>query len=386
MGPSWIQHNQYIGGNEVQLLRSGRPFFEAVHACIQKATQTLHVQMYILSADETGQQVLRLLLEAAASGVRVFILADAYGSLYLDKSWQETLQQAGVQFRFFGNAFWQKRSIGRRLHHKIIVADNREFILGGLNIANRYNDLPGMPAWLDYAVWVRGPIAQHAQLRCTQLWNKKRWPRLRARQEPNPTPVLVRLSANDWLRGNHEINERLRQAIRHAHQEVLIAAAYFVPTGRILYELKKAARRGVSVRLLFGKYSDVGLALHATRFLYDLLFRSGMHVYEFQKGVLHAKVLLVDSQWASIGSYNLNYLSAFESLELNIDIADASFGKQLRLELESVIERDSEKINPVDYFQKLRVGDRIVNSFSFVLIWVITGLLVFLHRRTERPG
>lgn len=385
MKPSWIQRSQYIGGNEVQLLRSGKPFFDVLKRSIREAVQSLHVQVYILASDETGQEVLRLLIEAAERGVQVYVLADAYGSLSLDKAWKEKLVRAGVYFRFFGNPFWQKRSVGRRLHQKIIVVDNRLFILGGLNIANRYNDLPGEPAWLDYAVLVHGPIVASALLRCTQLWNRKRWTRLRIRTNSHSEPVLARLSANDWLRGTYEINYRIRKAIQYARDEIWIAAAYFVPTGRMLYELRKAAQRGVSVRLLFGKYSDVGIALHATRFLYDFLFRSHMQVYEYQKGILHAKVVLVDGHWVSIGSYNLNYLSTFESLELNIDIADKAFGSTLREELAYVLQHHSEKIKPADYLKRRRIEDWLLNAASYLLLWFIAGLIAFLHRRTERP-
>ena len=364
----------------MELLYSGKSFFDALEACIQRAQQTLWVQVYILNPDETGRWVLGLLREAAERGVRVSLLLDAYGSMDLGGQWVAEIRQAGIEFRFFGRLFSKNLSIGRRLHHKIVVADGQELLIGGINFADRYNEVQGQPAWLDFAVYLRGPLALHAQQRCAQIWARRRWARLRHLQAGS-NGVLARLSANDWLRGQQEISTRLRYAIRHARQDLIIGAAYFVPTAWMLFELRRAARRGVRVRLLLGKYSDVGLALRATRFLYDWLLREGMEVYEFKEGVLHAKIFVADNCWVSVGSYNLNYLSAFTSLELNLDIADADFGQQVAGELEKILEMRCEHIDQHIHLQRQSLFDRICNALAFFLLWATARMASCFHRK-----
>ncbi len=381
--PKWIHPERYTSGNSVELLYSGKPFFDALEACIQRAQQTLYVQVYILNPDETGRWVLGLLYQAAARGVRVSLLLDAYGSMELGRQWVEEIRQAGIEFRFFGRLFSKNLSIGRRLHHKIVVVDGQEMLIGGINFADRYNEVQGQPAWLDFAVYLRGPLAAHAQQRCVQIWARRHWSRLRP-LPTGPNGVLARLSANDWLRGQQEISFRLRYAIRHAQRELLIGAAYFVPTAWMLYELRKAARRGVRIRLLLGKYSDVGLALRAARFLYDWVLREGMEIHELKEGILHAKIFVADECWVSVGSYNLNYLSAFTSLELNLDIADAHFAHQAAIELEKILETRCERIDPTTHFLRQSLLDRLGNALAFFLLWATARLVSLFNRKNGR--
>ena len=383
MLPGWIRTEQYTGGNEVTLLYSGKPFFDALEACIRGAERTLHVQVYILSPDETGLWVLQLLRDAAQRGVAVYLLLDAYGSIELGKSRVEEIRQAGVHVRFFGRLFSKNLSIGRRLHHKIVVADSRDMLIGGINFADRYNEVQGQPPWLDFGARLQGPLAGYGHKRCTQIWERRRW--TRARPLPGTAGgVLACLSANDWLRGRQEITSRLRYAIRHARHDLILGAAYFVPTARMLHELRKAARRGVRVRLLLGKYSDVGLALRATRFLYDWLLRQGMEIYEFKEGILHAKIAVADNCWASVGSYNLNFLSAFESLELNLDVADPAFAVQVATELESILETRCERICPEAHPKRQTLFTRIGNALAFGALWLTAYAVSFFDRRKER--
>lgn len=383
MLPGWINKSQYTGGNSVELLYSGKPFFDALEECILRARKTLYVQVYILQHDETGRRVLALLRQAAERGVRVSLLLDAYGSIEFGREWVEEARRSGIEFRFFGRLFSKNLSIGRRLHHKIVVADSQEMLIGGINFADRYNDVQGQPAWLDFAVRLEGPLAAHAHRRCVQIWERKRWARLRPLQGGH-NGVLARLSANDWLRGQQEISSRLRYVIRHTQRELLIGAAYFVPTAWMLLELRKAARRGVRIRLLLGKYSDVGLALRAARFLYDWVLREGIEIYEFKEGILHAKVMVADTCWVSVGSYNLNYLSAFTSLELNLDIADQSFGHKVTAELEEILSTRSERIDPLDYLKRQKMMVRLGNALAFFLLWATARLVSLFNRRDER--
>ncbi len=148
---------QYSTRNKVKLVRGGKPYFDCLLRMIETAQESIHLQVYIFDDDETGKQVADALKAAVKRNVKVYLLADGYASKGMSKSFINTIKEAGIQFRFFNTFFKNKYFyFGRRLHHKVIVADVKYAMVGGLNITNRYNDMPGKPAWLDFGLYVEG--------------------------------------------------------------------------------------------------------------------------------------------------------------------------------------------------------------------------------------
>ncbi len=384
MLPDWIHTASYTGTNQIELLRGGKPFFDALETCILSAREELYVQVYIFQTDETGTRVLGLLKDAVRRGVRVYLLADAFGSANLGRKTTREIQASGIQFRFFGRFLSRNLSIGRRLHHKIVVADGKQFLLGGMNIADRYNDLPGQPAWLDFGVQVNGPLALQARNRCQRLWEKKGWRRVSIHRE-QAHPQLARLAVNDWLRGKSEITTGLRTAIRHADHTIDVAAAYFIPTRRFMAVLRRAARRGVRIRILLGRSSDVRLAQMATRYLYDWMLKNGIEIFEWTPTVMHAKAAVVDGAWASLGSCNLNFLSLFESVELNLEIADTPFAQNLSRVFDEIIARECEQVTEQVYASHTRQTQRVADWLAYAILWLLAHIFFFLDRKKGRP-
>jgi cardiolipin synthase A/B len=217
--------NTFTAANKVQLIRGGKQYFNLLVKLINTAAESIHIQTYIFDDDETGRMVAAALTAAAKRKVTVYLLVDGYASQVMSKSFIHQLRAAGIQFRFFEPLLKSKYFyFGRRMHHKIVVVDMRFALVGGVNIANRYNDLPGKPAWLDFALFVEGPIAQELCILCWKSWNK---------YPPNmgitpcderkiEFPVSmdyksdVRMRRNDWVRRKNEISSTYIDMLRNA--------------------------------------------------------------------------------------------------------------------------------------------------------------------------
>jgi cardiolipin synthase A/B len=338
----------YTRHNKVQLVRGGKEYFQRLVELAGKAVHTLYVQVYILDDDETGELVAAALKQAAYRGVNVYLMADGYASRQLSRSFINGLRNAGVQFRFFDPLFKSKHFyFGRRLHHKIAVADGRYALTGGINITNRYNDMPGQPAWLDFALYVEGEVAQQLCLLCWKTWNG--FP-LTMRPSPCDSITVTAIDAgeecevgmrrNDWVRRKNEISSTYVNMLRNARSHVTILCSYFLPGRVIRQQLAAAAARGVKIRVITAGVSDVGVAKYAERYMYRWLLRKGIELYEYQPNVLHGKIAVCDGEWLTIGSYNINNISAYASIELNLDVRNVAFAGSVEKELLTIMQKD----------------------------------------------
>ncbi|HEX2628445.1 MAG TPA: phospholipase D-like domain-containing protein [Chitinophagaceae bacterium] len=339
--------------NRVQLVRGGSDYFEAFKEMINAAQRLIYLQVYILDDDETGTMIADALKHAASRGVEVFVLADGYASRNLSQSFIGDMRAAGIHFRFFDPLLKSKYFyFGRRLHHKIAVADGRYALVGGINITNRYNDLPGKNAWLDFAVHVEGEGAQQLCLLCWKTWNG-----FPSAMQPSlcdglPAQAIdseceVAVLRNDWVRRKNEVSSSYVSMLRHAKSDVTILCSYFLPGRVIRRQLAEAAKRGVHIRIITTGYSDVGIAKYAERFIYRWLLRHNIEIFEYQPTVLHGKIAVCDGKWASIGSYNINNISAYASIELNLEIRNEFFAEEVNSVLEKIIKEDCIKITAI---------------------------------------
>jgi cardiolipin synthase A/B len=341
--------NNTFTQNKILLFQSGKPFFDAVIQLILNATETIHVQMYILNDDETGNAVVNALKIARKKNVKIYVLADGYASKDLSNEFIENLQKEGIHFRFFKPFFKNNNFyLGRRLHQKLIVIDSKYAVVGGMNIANRYNDMPNEKAWLDYGVFIEGVMAKELCILCWKTWNgfKANMKLTPCEQKSNvfvlkeTETALTRIRRNDWVRVKDEITTTYDQIFKQAKREIIIICSYFLPGSNIRKRLRFACANGVKIKLILAGQSDVKIAKSAERWMYDWLLRRKIEIYEYQPTVLHAKMCVVDESFVTIGSYNINNISAYASIELNIDIADDSFAKQVTQHLNNIIATD----------------------------------------------
>ncbi|HTN07443.1 phospholipase D-like domain-containing protein [Agriterribacter sp.] len=380
----------YTTNNTVRFIRGGAAYFNQMLQMIDQAKQSIHLQTYIFDDDATGRLVGDALKKAAQRGVNVYMMADGYASRALSGSFIHELITAGVHFRFFEPLIRSKHFyFGRRLHHKIIVADTQCAMVGGLNITERYNDRPGYTAWLDFAVWVKGEIVKELCTLCWKTW--KGFPVktgvLPCEQEYLYTPPItgttsrVRMRINDWVRNKNEISGSYMEMLKTAQSHVVILCSYFLPGAMFRKKLSLAAKRGVKIKIILAGLSDIKLAKYAERYIYDWLLRNNIAIYEYQGNVLHGKVSVCDSAWLTIGSYNINNISAHASIELNLDIRDQHFAAEVEAVFEAIIEKECIHVTRERLIQKRSLLKRFIWWCSYQTVKGLIYLFTFYFRK-----
>lgn len=369
------------GQAKVTLVHSGEDYFIRARNIILNAKSVIHIQMYIFENDATGLEIIDALKEAAIRNVEIYVLLDGYGSYSFPKLILKELKQLGINIRFFspffsGNNFY----IGRRLHHKIITADGTAALVGGINISNNYKGTSTENPWLDYAIQIESneTTIQLEQL-CRNIYFKhKRTHRLKlppASYLDQKTTITV--LQNDWLKRNNEITTAYVNSIQKAQKEIIIVGCYFLPSRRFTKVLKKAAKSGVKIKLILSGISDIPLIQRATYHLYSSFLQNNIELYEWNKSILHGKVALVDTQWTTIGSFNVNHLSSYGSIETNVAIDSAKFAKTLASDLNSVISQ-CERITYETIKRKSSPFTIIANWFSYQFVRAILIFITYI--------
>jgi cardiolipin synthase len=365
----------YKEGHYIQLLRSGDSYFSAVEKVIDEARDFIHFHTYILDEDETGQRIVDALIRAAKRGVRIYLLLDAFGTKYLSGTLIKSIEDSGILFRFFSPTFITKGFyLSLRLHSKVVLADGETAILGGMNIANRYHGLPEKKEWLDYAILFKGPECVHLLNILQKLWNKRFIPGNERSREIikdvvswNENVKLIVLQ-NNWYRNKIEILKSYRYAFRDAREKMIIFASYFLPGRNERRLMRNASARGVDITVVFSAESDAPIFKRATRFLYDFILKNNIRIYEYLPSNLHAKVATVDGKWATIGSYNLNHLSDYASIEINVGILNEEFTSKFERELTGIIQNDCREVTFDEFNRKRNWITRLAGWASYQMI------------------
>lgn len=377
--------------NRVRLLEGGAAYFSALQQLIERAQRVIYLQFYIFEQDETGHKVVNWLSEAAARGVSVYLMADGYASRGLSDTFRSDLKKAGIHFRWFEPLFRSRRFyFGRRMHHKLVVADGLMALAGGLNVCNRYDDRPGEAGWLDMAVSCEGEAAVELLKLCQTMWGEHppvEVDRTALKQLLASIPVreqqAVRVRRNDWVMRRMEISKTYRNLFGHAREDVIILCSYFLP-GRVLRRaIASAARRGVRIRAVLAGPSDVMMAKHAERYLYRWLLKNGVEIVEYQKTVLHAKVACCDGSLATVGSYNVNNISSYASLELNLELRQRGIVQALRDRIERIIREDCRPITAATLEERTGWWIRGWQRFCYHFINSVFNIVTFYYKQKE---
>ncbi len=363
--------------NKAKIVRGGKEYFDLLINLIGQATESIHLQTYIFDDDTTGSLVTEALKAAARKKIAVFIMVDGYASQAITNKFIADICDAGIQFRFFEPFFKSKQFyFGRRMHHKVFVVDAKMALVGGINISDRYNDMPGHQAWTDFALYTEGEIAKDLCVLCWKAWNG-----FPVKMEPTPCEELkpvfnfkdaelskLGMRRNDWIRRKNEISRTYIEMFRHAKTHITIMCSYFLPGKAIRRALKNAAGRGVKIQVITAGTSDVMLSKYAERWMYDWMLRNKIELFEYQPTVLHAKVSVCDSEWMTIGSYNINNLSAHASIELNIDVYNTGLAKQMEQIMKKFIETDCVAITEKKHKQSTNFVKQFVRWCAYEII------------------
>lgn len=336
-------------GNAARLLENGEAFYPAVFAAIAAARHEVVLETFILFEDRVGMELHAVLAAAARRGVHVDVLVDGFGCADLTPAFRDSLAQAGVRLRVFDpSPRWLGIRFGllRRMHRKLVVVDGHTAFVGGINYSADHLADYGPEAKQDYAVELGGPVV--ADIRRYAL--RQSGQRGRARRPlPGPEqragPVEALFVVRDNLDNRTAIERQYRLALRTAERRAWIANAYFFPGWRLLREMRRAARRGVDVRLILQGEPDMPIVKTAASLLYDHLLRDGVRIHEYCERPLHGKVALVDDDWATVGSSNLDPLSLSLNLEANVVLRDTGFARELAARLEALM-RGCREVTP----------------------------------------
>ncbi len=363
----------FRGGNEVELLRGGEALFPAMISAIRNARHEIWLATYIFHHDAAAMAVAVALERAARRGVRVRVVIDGFGAHNDLAVIEPRLRAAGIAVTVFRPlerwTHWLQPGQLRRLHMKLCVVDGAVGFVGGINILDDHLDLnhgrTELPR-LDFAVRATGPVVAPMEQAVRAMWSRswfgRDWQqemrtllkterpvqRLRGlmRQmrltrrghrvaliDDTLPPVQAAFVVRDNLRQRRTIERAYIDAIRSAQQRIWLICPYFYPGQEFRRALCKAARRGVQVRLLMQGKPDYRIAALAARVLYDELLRCGVEVYEYMPAFLHAKVMLVDDHWATVGSSNIDPISLLLNLEANVVVQDTTFARDLAVEI-----------------------------------------------------
>ncbi|PYQ24046.1 MAG: hypothetical protein DMF79_02575 [Acidobacteria bacterium] len=337
-------------GNRVSVYFDGQETFAAAGAAIDAAEREVLLESYIIRDDQTGRATLEVLARAAARGVAVRVLADAWGSWTTRAAFWKDMQRGGVNVRLFHPLWKRWRFRGHRDHRKILVVDRSVAFTGGMNVADEYGSSWRVSdtAWRDTHVRLEGPAAVELALVFQEGWTRSGGRPFDAGMptpaEPAPAGARILVVDTRAGRGQPEKISTLAALIGATRRRLWVTNAYFAPGMGSVELFGDAARRGVDVRLLLPGRSDVPLLKHAGHGYYADLLARGVRVFEYQPHTLHAKTIVADDYVSMIGSSNFDARSLHFNAECNVLILDEETGRAMS----GAFERDLQAAEEID--------------------------------------
>ncbi|MBI4633747.1 MAG: cardiolipin synthase B [Deltaproteobacteria bacterium] len=365
--------------NRVILFPREHSLFRALHIALRSAKRFILIEFYMIRADRTGAAFAAELAAAVRRGVRVWMIYDYVGSIETPSFFFEALARQGIELSPFNAPSFRRglRWFDRRDHRKMAIFDGEIAFLGGFNIGDEYSGLAEeSQRFRDMGFSVSGSAVGELVRNFSETW-------LMEHDQPPPLPPadsdaphsrrtgradVVIVSGSPDQRRSY-IGYTFLANIASAVEEILIATPYFVPGPRIIRSLLRAARRGVTVRLLLPARSDVPLVRLLGRSYYGALLMRGIEIREMDRKILHGKVMLIDGERAVIGSANLDQRSFHRNYELESIIDDSVFGRQIKRMLLKDFE-DSRRIIREDHERRgliARFLERVINLFGWFL-------------------
>lgn len=368
-----VRPEQLRIGNDLQVLRGdATEVYSAMLQAIENAESSVCLETYILACDQTGERFAAALRERARRGVAVRLIYDAVGSRGMESEFLERLEYDGVEIiEYHPLAPWKKRfGVFRRDHRKLLVVDDRIAFTGGFNISDTY--LPkeqGGDGWYDVHCRVRGPIVHDLARLFRRVWVREgghAYPVARPDgrvSQPECGSSLARVVDNRKVRQRWKIRRAYLHAINRARDTIHIMNAYFLPDRGIRRALRRAQRRGVRVRVIVPERSDIQIVGYAGRHMYRSLLEHGVEIVMWPDTMMHAKAAVIDSVWASVGSYNLDNLSLVLNLEVMVEVIDPA----LAAEADRCFVRDAESCIPltVESLEQRPVVDKMLSWFFY---------------------
>lgn len=326
-----------------RLLIDGDQFFRALAERIDRACDHVHIEFYIWRNDPRGREMLSHLVAAARRGVEVRVLLDRVGCIRLRRSHFAPLVASGGKFAWFRTAhpFRNRWTFSLRNHRKLQIIDGRHCFVGGMNMGREYaGEDPAIGPWRDVQIEMTGSAARKFQMIFADDWFFATEEKLLDRRYYPAPENPQRLVVQPMTDGPDGVDDPIQMSIvlmlHTAQRRVWLTAGYFAPKEPLLTALQLAAARGVDVRMLISEKSDHPMLVNVGRSYYEELLRYGVKIYEYEAGINHAKVALIDEDWLMVGSANFDVRSMRLNFELNALVRDRARAS----DLERVLSRD----------------------------------------------
>lgn len=318
----------FVEDNQLKIFSDGANLFDAMLDAIASAQEHIFIESYIWKADAVGEQFKQALIEKARQGVQVYVIFDEFGNLVVPEAFKQFPPEIH-QLRFKPiNRVWHILDPRRYAldHRKILVVDGRIAFLGGFNIGKLYAE-----HWRDTHLRITGSKAVDLADSFCDFWNGHAPRRQRIRMQfPLRFDPTIMLRDNNALRLTFPIRDMYISAFNRAQKHILLTNAYFIPDHALLESLQDAAQRGVQVHVLTPWTSNHILADWAARGYFQTCLQSGIHIWGYRSAMIHAKTCTVDDEWSTIGTANLDRLSAVGNYELNAEIYSRNLARQMR--------------------------------------------------------
>ncbi len=321
-------------GNSATIFSDGDTGFESLWEALSQARRSIWFEMYIVENDRVGVRTIEELTQAAFRGCRVTFLYDAVGSSSLPKSALKPLRDAGAKIITFNPIRpWRWPSSWlRRDHRKIIIVDGKIGFSGGMNVSEDYaGKRYGNERFKDCMVRLEGPVVRDLAAVLGSSWKAAGGEKLHLpRRKEAGGKTIAQVLSSHGATGRRHIQRSLRMTIGNAVTHCYITSPYLVPPLRLVNAIKRAADRGVDVRILTAGVSDVPIVHLAAQSIYARLLRHGVRIYEMVNRTLHAKTITIDGLYSTVGSFNLDTWSDKRNLEVNVAMIDTTIAAQMQ--------------------------------------------------------
>jgi cardiolipin synthase A/B len=360
-----------VGGNRVDILLNGEQSFPAQTEAVRAARRSITMAQYWYEDGLVARDLTQALAERCRAGVKAHILLDSFGSLGMPPEYTETLRQAGCRLVFFRPLNPLDVRVNKRNHRRILVVDGTVGFTGGSGISRKWmGDGRVDGHWRDTDVRVGGPVVQYLQGAFAENWLEATGEVLGGRDYfPRPIPnrgqVYAQVVRSSPAEGSFAMYTTFLLAMSSARHSIYITNPYFLPDRKMVEILEEAVRRGVRIVILVPDSTDSSLVRQASRRHFGRLLKAGIEIYEYRPGLLHAKTMVIDGIWATIGSTNLDNRSFALNDELNLVVYDRDVARRL----EGAFHADLARSGKLEYRRWLSRGffDRVLELLALPL-------------------
>ena len=354
--------------NNTTVFEHGEDLFTDIITSLKEAKDHIHLEFYIIRSDQIGTIIKNILLEKAQQGVEIRVIYDGLGSRTLKKSFIQEMKDNGIHVACYApfNFPWITNSLNYRNHRKIIVVDGQIGYVGGMNIGDEYRrHSDNFTHWRDSHLRIDGEAVHFLQHIFLKDWNfiteqnisdAKYYPPIKEFEHKE----LIQIAASGPDTLWEPIMQMYFSMIATANKSIYLTTPYFIPNEGILIALKNAALSGLDVRLLIPGPSDKPFVLKASMTYLGELLEAGVKIYQYKKGFIHSKILIVDGIISSSGTANMD----IRSFNLNFEINALIFNQKIAKKLENIFMDDLKNSKEIDYdtYRKRPLSTKLIEA------------------------